>query len=285
MRTCVLLLTAATISCLVPWLGKPFVVDDPLFLQAAQQILRAPRDFYGGEVNWYDHREPLVNVINNPPLQSVYLALVANFSGFREIPLHLAMLLPAVAAVLGTYALALRMDARPLLAGLVTLVCPAFLVSSTNVMCDVSMLALWVWALYFWMRGIDEHNAISLVTAAFLIAACGLTKYFGLALLPLVLVYGIVRRRRPGRWCLWLCIPLVFFAAFEAYTRSHYNRGLISGAGAFALSYPEAGAAGFFGRSFLASVYLGGSLLTVLVFFFGCGLGAGCWAGRLRRWQ
>ena len=58
--------------------------------------------------------------------------------------MHGAFLVPAVAAVLGTFFLAQRLSGSPLLGALLVLFTPVFLVSATTVMCDVWLLALWV---------------------------------------------------------------------------------------------------------------------------------------------
>ena len=75
-----------------------------------------------------------------------FLALGATVFGWSEWALHLTSVLPAIAVVLGTCRLAGKFCARPVLAGLAVLFAPVFLVSSTSVMCDVPMLACWVWA-------------------------------------------------------------------------------------------------------------------------------------------
>src|SRR5262245_2011776 len=112
-------------------------------------------------------------VTKNPPLACYYLALVGSLSGWGEPSLHLAMLLPAVAAVWGTYRLAERLCGRPLLASLVTLWTPAFLVSCTSVMCDTLIVAFWVWALVCWLRGLDRRHAGWLVLAGLLVGLAG----------------------------------------------------------------------------------------------------------------
>ena len=95
-------------------------------------------------------------VTENPPLASYYLALAAGILGWSEMALHFAFLLPAVAAILGTYRLARRFCQSPMLAAVATLFTPVFLVSSTTVMCDVMMLAFWVWAAVLWLEGMEE---------------------------------------------------------------------------------------------------------------------------------
>ena len=146
-------IAAITVAVLAPFLGKAFHIDDPLFIYAAEQILREPFDPYGFDVNWYGFPMPMHRVTQNPPLTSYFIALVASFAGFREWALHGAFVLPAVAAVLGTYRLARAMGARPVVAALIVALAPGFVVSSTNVMSDTILLALWTWSVLLWRRG------------------------------------------------------------------------------------------------------------------------------------
>ena len=169
-RSKALLLAGATVLALVPFVNKAFHIDDTLFLAAARQIRSAPLDFYGFAINWYGTVMPMSDVMKNPPLTSYFIAAVMSITGEREIPLHLAFLLPAVAAILGTLALARRLCARPASAALVTLSTPVFLISATNLMCDTMLLAFWVWAVALWIRGIETRRAGPLMAAAVLAA-------------------------------------------------------------------------------------------------------------------
>src|SRR6266853_953973 len=112
-----LLLAGLTVLCLAPFVGKAFHIDDPLFLWAAKQIQANPGNPYGFSVNWYGVAMPMSEVTKNPPLTSYYIAAVAAVAGWSERSLHLAFLLPAIVAILGTYLLAERMGRRPRLAG------------------------------------------------------------------------------------------------------------------------------------------------------------------------
>ena len=106
-------------------MGKAFHIDDPLFLKAAQQIRSNPLDFYGFRVNWYGTEQPMWEVTKNPPLGSFFIALAAEVAGWSEVALHLAFLLPAVAAALGTLALARRFCTHPLIATFAAVATPA----------------------------------------------------------------------------------------------------------------------------------------------------------------
>jgi 4-amino-4-deoxy-L-arabinose transferase-like glycosyltransferase len=227
------LVAGVMVILLLPFAGKAFHMDDPLFLKAAGQIRSNPLDFYGFSVNWYGTEQPMWEVTKNPPLGSFFLALASALVGWSEIALHLAFLLPAIAAALGTLALARRFCARPVVATLAAIATPAFLVSSTNVMCDVLLVAFWVWAVELWIRGMESGRASLLVMSGALIALAALTKYFGVALVPLLFVDGLARNRRPGWWVAALLVPIVALTGYQVWTRDLYGRGLLSDAAAY----------------------------------------------------
>lgn len=224
-----LFLIAVTLACLLPFVGKAIHLDDPLFIWAARQMQTRWWDPYGFDVNWYGWSLPMFEVTKNPPLASAYLALLISIFGESEIWLHVAFLAPAIAAVLGTYALAQRICAFPFQAALVLLAMPVVLISSTTLMCDVVMLAFWIWAVVFWIRGLDSQRASLLALAALLAGLSALTKYFGIALVPLLFAYSLARTRGRGwRWLPWLLIPIAFAGIFEWATRAFYGHALLS---------------------------------------------------------
>jgi hypothetical protein len=101
-------------------------MDDPLFVWTAQHIAGHPLDPYGFRVVWYSTETPIADVTKNPPLASYYAALFGTLFGWSERVLHWAFLLPALAVILGTYALASRFTRVPLLAAGATLAAPGF---------------------------------------------------------------------------------------------------------------------------------------------------------------
>src|SRR6266568_1030319 len=229
-------LALATSLLLAPFLTRAFNIDEPLFLWAAAQIQSHPGDPYGFNVNWDNTAEPMWGVTKNPPGAAYYLAGAAALFGWRETGLHAAFLLPAAAAVLGLYFLAGRMCQRPVLAALTMLVAPVFLLSSATVMCDVMMLAFWLWSIYFWMKGLERNRHSWLVVAALLAAAAALTKYFGVSLIPLLAVYTVLDRRRLNTALIWLLLTVGLLVLYNVGTRHLYGTGLLADAGQYAES-------------------------------------------------
>jgi len=219
-------LTLATIACLLPFVFKAFHIDDTLYLYCAQHIQTDPLDFYGFSMNWHGNTEPMADFNQNPPLAGYFIAAVASLLGWGEAGLHVAFWLPAVAVITGTRALARSFTGSPRLAAVVALLSPAFLVSATGIMCDVMMLAFWVWAMVVWIRAQETRRIDLFLAAGGLISLGFLTKYFAIAVLPLLVVYSLLSDRRCIRWLAGLAVVAVVVGGYEAYTHALYGKGL-----------------------------------------------------------
>ena len=255
-----------TIAALAPFLNKPFHIDDPLFVWTARRIHDAPLDFYGFAVNWTGIPHPMSEFMRNPPLAAYWHAWVAWVGGWSELSLHLGALPWAVAATLATYELARRLCSRPLLATLVFVAAPVFLVSSTSLGSDVPTLAGWLWAVVLWARGLDERRDRLLAASALLCAVAALTKYFAIGLIPLLAAYTLARERRASSRLAWLGIPLGAIVAYELSTGIGYGHGLLSAAIDFS-SGPSAmdsvsGSAAAFERAVVGLLFVGGAVVT-----------------------
>lgn len=246
--------------CLVPFSGKAFHIDDPVYVRAAQQILSHPADFYGFRMNWRGTEMPVADFQQNPPGVSYLLAMAGLCFGWSERALHLALLLPAIAAVIGIYFLAQEYCSSPLLAALLSLLTPSFWVSSTTVMSDVTMLAFWVWAMVLWVRGLDEDRRWMLLVSSILIGLCALTKYFGVCLIPLLFAGSLASRRRLGSWALFLIIPALMVAGYQWAGYSLYGRALFGEALRYASSRQSAGGMGNLARLLTALSFAGGCI-------------------------
>ena len=255
-----------TLLALGPFIDKAVHIDDPLFVWTAQQILKYPGNFAGFEVNWYGTMKPMFAINMNPPAQSYFLAVVMAVFGEHEIPMHAAMLLVSFAAAAGIFQLARLWCERPLAAALIALSTPVFFLSATSLMCDVPMLALWIWAVVFWERALKNGEATNYLAAGVLAGLSVLTKYSALTLLPLLLVLGGLRKKRPGVWLLWLAVPAAMTGAYELWTAKLYGLGLISEASAYAARNRSVMGGGWETRAIFGLAYLGACLLPVLFF-------------------
>jgi len=262
-----LVLFGITVLILLPFSGKAYHIDDTLFLFTAKQIANHPLDPYGFEVVWNKTAQRMSDVTENPPLASYYAALFGRVAGWSERVMHLVFLVPALALVLGTYRLGQRCTSSPILAALAALLTPGVLVSATSVMCDTMMVAFWIWAVVLWVEGLDPCQPYYLLASSLLIAATALTKYYGLALIPLLVTYSLVRLRRFGSWMLFLLIPVLALLAYEVWTGHLYGEGLIEAAAAFAAQQREFQQGSTLSHALISLSFAGGcaaSALTLL---------------------
>ncbi len=258
----IILLSVAAASCLLPFLGKAFHIDDPMFLWPARQIHLHPFDPYGFSVNWYGTEQPCSFVMKNPPLTSYYIAAVAWLFGWSEIALHSGFLVPAIGAVLGTWRLGKALSPNPVTGAAFMLATPAFLVSSTNVMADTLMLCLFVWAVVIWNQGLERSHPLDLAVAAILIAAAVVTKYFAASLVPLLLTYTIAKERRISPKLAWLTMTIALVGAYELWTWRMYQQPLFTDAANFAVAAHHAET--LCSRTVIALCFTGGSFATIL---------------------
>ncbi len=230
-RSWLLILTALIF---IPFLDKAFHIDDPLFIWTAQHITIKPWDFYGFDINWYGYEASISTIAKNPPLFSYYLAVWGSAFGWSEVSLHLAGLIPSLLVVWGTFELARLWHAVPAFTVLAAICTPVFIMSGTSVMCDMAMVAFYVWAVYFWVRGLEEQRNGFLAVSALCVLGSGLTKYFGVSLIPLLATYALLSRVPAARWRSWLLVAVAGFVAYELWTKYLYGVGLLSDAAVYA---------------------------------------------------
>lgn len=260
------LIVILTAVLLLPFSFKAINIDDPLFIWTANHLLKAPLDFYGFSVNWGESVLPMYEVTKNPPLVAYYIALVGALFGTEAPVLHFAFLPLALLTAYGIYSLSRRLTNNPFLAALLCILAPAFLVSATSVMAEIPLLCLYVWAIYFWLDGLDRQNRLRLWLSALLMTLAVFAKYFGISLVPLLFAYTLARNRRIGPWALYLLVPTAALLGFQYLSRSMYGYGLLSGAAQFAAFGSSSGYSSVLNRIMTGLSFTGGAMIGILFF-------------------
>ncbi len=261
-----IILVIVTLACLLPFINKAFNIDDPMYLWAAEHILKHPFDFYGFSVNWEGYSMPMPVVMKNPPGVSYFIALASLVTGATEAGLHAAFLPQAAAAALGTYFLARRLTAYALPAALATVLTPVYLLSGTTIMADMLTLAFWVWAVLLWVRGLERQDTITLAASGLLVAAATLTKYPGGNLIPLLLAYAVFSGRRLRLWAPWIILPVIILALYQWATKGMYGQGLFFAAASYAGDIRAKASAGYPVKGLIGLSFAGGCYITALFF-------------------
>jgi len=255
-----------TIACLVPFSGKAFHIDDPLFIWTARQITQHPLNPFGFRLVWGDHESPMTTVSSNPPLASYYIAVVGLVAGWSEPALHAAFVLPALVVVLGTYRLAQRFTTLPFLAALTALFTPVFLISATTVMTDTMMLAFWVAATILWVEGLDPVRPALLLSATLLLGACFATKYFGGCFCFLLIAYSLLKKRSVGAWVWYFAVPALIFLGYDLWAHATFGHALLGGVAGWAIYSQVVSKLSLLGKGVVALVFVGGCILPALLY-------------------
>jgi hypothetical protein len=262
-RRPIVFLSVATLASLVPFVAKPFHIDDPMYIWAAEHVRHHPLNFYGFDVAWSGHMGPMHMAMQNPPLASFFMTAASLVAGFREIPMHLALFVPAVLLVIGTYQLARQFCRRAAVAGLLTLVTPVFVTCAATVTNDILMVCFWVWAVYWWERGLRDGRIGAAVISALLVSLGCMTKYPAMNLIPLLGAYALLRRA-PLKYLLALLIPVLVLVAYEHYTKHLYQRGLLTESMVYSTAVRARRGAEAISKTFVCICFLGGSLAPAL---------------------
>lgn len=220
MRIRDLLIIAGIVLLLrLPFLNQAVQGDDVYYLAGAQYAQTDPLHpsharylFLGREVTMQGHPHPPLNVW-------ILAGLLALLGDIREVPFHAAYILFSLAAAFSAYALALRFSRRPLLATLLLLAVPAFVVNGNSLEADLPFLALWLASIALFIAAVDARCGMRLAFACLAMALAALAAYQALLLVPILGIYLWLRRKDwlPG----WLALGAAPFtlAAWQLYER------------------------------------------------------------------
>lgn len=208
---------------LLPFINKPFHLDDTLFIRLTENILEEPLAPYQFEYNWFLTPMPFWKVTQNPPLNSYILAIPALVFGISEIVFHLVGIGFAVGCAYLMFRISARYTTHPEVPALLTIVSPGFLVSATNVMADVPLLFFWLLSVDMTMSAVEEKREKRLWYAGLAIAAACMTKYFGMALLPLLFVYWFFKTKKFSIHLLAFLIPVLVICSWGLYAEAYGN--------------------------------------------------------------
>lgn len=204
----------AGLACAIglPFLDKPFHIDDASLLWIADNILENPLDPFAGEYSWRGGPESLWKMATNPPLLSYLLAPVARWSDYSEVALH-ALMLPFL-FVLATACLWLgrRFSDSPWFVALFVMTSAGVVVSG-NIMRDVPAAALSAASIALCVAGTDRSKQGLLLLAALLAGLAMLMKYSAVIVLPLLVLYPLQKGRFAAM--LWSLLALAMLGAWS----------------------------------------------------------------------
>jgi hypothetical protein len=200
---------------------KPLYIDDVAYYRYAAQIAEHPLDPYGFEVYSQPAMQTLV-----PPLLPYWLAAAIRLFGHRPFLWKLWLFPFSLVFAYSLHTL-FRRFARGLETPLLwmTMLSPAFL-PSLNLMLDIPVLALSLFALQLFFRASDRGSVALAALAGLVSGLSMLTKYTAFGVPAVVLLYAAIFRK-PYFGLLAASIAVLVFVSWESllalrYGESHF---------------------------------------------------------------
>lgn len=214
-----------TFAVNVPFLNQAFHMDDGIYLLLSQNVRQSP---------WFPEDEPayfeglctkdLASTEHPWPFTIYLLALSSFISGdVSEMRLHFPFLVFPLAISCSMYFLGRRFTGHPIFATLLVVTMPVLYVMSHTLMTDVPLLALWLSATAVFCSGVDRNRMTLDVAGTVLVTIACFLSYSGFCLIPLLGLYGILKKDRGGVVTILIC-PILAFSIRLAAGYIHYRR-------------------------------------------------------------
>ncbi len=218
----------------VPFAGRAFHIDDRIYLEIADNILRQPLFPYDYSPVFEGLVTPDAASHSHLPFSSYYLALVKLLvGGDSEVAMHGAFLVFPVLALWSFLDLCRFYVGRRAAAAALLISSPAFVVLGHSLMPDLPLLAFWLLALSRFLRiaGGSSSRTDRVLLAAGLLGGAFLSLLTA-GLLLLMAAYLLLDRScgSAPRRLLWtlLALPLLLWFAWYLISWFHYDRFVLT---------------------------------------------------------
>lgn len=209
-----------TLLATLPFINKPFHMDDAAFLELAKIRIEEPFEvtiedyvFFGEENERF--------IDTHPPLISSYLALLLKMAGTdSEAFLHGGFLIFPLIAAVSMYFLARRYTRYALLAALLLMATPGAMVMSHGLMSDIPGLSMWLASITLYAYALDQRNAYLFALSGLAISIGILISYQALSVIPLLFVYALWKKQLSLMSVAPFLLSLAVFFGFMGW---HYS--------------------------------------------------------------
>ena len=193
----------------LPFLNQAIQGDDVYYLAEAQHAQIEP--LHPKHVQ-YAFMGRMVDMRGqpHPPLNAWFLALLlATLKDISEIPFHAAYILFSLIAAFSALGLARRFCPHPLVATMLFMATPAFVINGNSLESDLPFTAFWLLAVALFVHAVDHRSPGLLAASSIAMGLAALAAYQAVFLVPILFLYG--RKWRAAAWAT-LTAPVVLLA-------------------------------------------------------------------------
>ncbi len=214
------LLAVITVLALLPFVNKPFHIDDPLWQDFGKLFFNVD-SFYTTPYYMFGNRYETIIDSPHPTVVPFINFLIFNFSDDPpEYAFHLVFLPFAVLSAAFTYCLALRFRVAPMLPALALLFSPPFFILATSLMTDVILYAFLTGSLLFYIRAVDGGDLKYLAAAVVMFSLAIATGFQALTFYAAFFLYFWIQNPRRFGYFFAMGIAVVPMILWYGY---HYR--------------------------------------------------------------
>jgi len=208
------------IAVYIPFICKPFHMDDPFFIYAARAIDMAP--FHPFSVHSFYN---LWGSNFNSILFYYFTATLRAIIGENEIGMHCGYLVFFIGAGVILYLLCRSMKIHSIIPALLLLFSPLSMLTSSGIMSDFPFVFFLLSAVYCFVKGMEQNDDPLLIAVSMLAILCAIfTKYYGLLIIIPLAFLAVAHRKY--KYLLYFLTLLICFAlsavAFSHGSESHF---------------------------------------------------------------
>jgi 4-amino-4-deoxy-L-arabinose transferase-like glycosyltransferase len=201
----------------LPFLYKPITSDDIYTIMFSRQIIEHPLDPYGFQMDGLYGKISALKY-TDPPLVIYYASLIISLFGENELLLHLSYVIFPLIAGLSMYFLSKRFSRKPLLATLLMIATPIFVVTSNSLALDLPVFSFILLGLFLFIRGVDTDNKKLLIVSSVIAGLAIMVKYNAVLLICLMVLYSLLNRKFYSlRYLLITAVIITIYFAHNYY--------------------------------------------------------------------
>jgi hypothetical protein len=206
---------------------KPLHVDDPFIYEIARRILEHPLDPYGFDIFWLQWPQPVHEELT-PPLLPYWWALILRVAGESTVAWKLGLFPFAALLSVSLFSVLRRFTGRLALPLVILCLFSPALLPGFNLMQDIPAQALGLTAFALYLVAFERRSLRLAGAAGIVLGLATQTKYTAVAILALILLHGLLRRRwAPAALC--ASLGLLLFAGWELFMTQTYGQGMFLG--------------------------------------------------------
>ncbi len=220
-------LVVISLLTLAPFLNRAFHIDEHVEVYVGKSLAQ---DFLRGlDVSLYYEGEErnMFLCLPNPPL-TYYRMAVLVWSGLtKEWQLRLSLIPLILLSTFSMYYLASRFTKSPLLATLIFIGTPAFMLLSHNVTHDLPGISFFMGSIAFYIGGSERNDRRLIVGSGILLGLSLLSQYQSGLAIPIILAYELLRRRNVKNAVMASAVGIAVLMVWEVYSKVTYGSFLL----------------------------------------------------------